>query len=63
MSVLFVILMVVAMLLTLGVLFAGLLTMGRSGTEKRERSNQLMRWRILLQGLAIILFALAMLVR
>jgi len=63
MSVIFIILMVVAMLLTLGVLFAGLLTTGRSGIEKRERSNQLMRWRILLQGLAIILFALAMLVR
>ena len=63
MSVLFFFLMAVAMLLTLGVLFAGVLTMGKTGPENRDRSNKLMRWRIYLQGLAILLFALAMVVR
>ena len=63
MNVLIVILLVLAMLLTLGVLFAGVLTMGRPGMAGRLHSNKLMRWRIYLQGLAIALFALAMLMR
>lgn len=41
---------------TLGVLFAGLLGVAR-GTDPR-RSNQLMRWRVLLQAAALLMFML-----
>lgn len=54
------ILVAVAMLATLGVLFAGMLGLVR-GDGSPQRSNALMRWRVLLQGLALALFALLML--
>jgi len=63
MSAVFTILMAIAMLLTLGVLFAGILTMGRGGEAGRARSNRLMRWRVILQGVAIVCFLLAILLR
>jgi hypothetical protein len=44
---------------TLGVLFAGLFGMVRGGGNP-TRSNQLMRWRVILQGAALLLFALLM---
>lgn len=56
-----VVLMVIAMLITLGVLFAGLLTMARGGELNRKYGNRLMRYRVLAQGVALLLFALAML--
>lgn len=48
------------MLGTLGTLFAGMLGLARGGTtaEANARSNALMRWRVTLQGAAIVLFAL-----
>ncbi len=46
-----------AMLGTLGVLFAGMLGLARGGGNP-GRSNALMRWRVLLQGVALVLFAL-----
>ena len=42
----------------IGVLFAGLITMARTGEENRRRSNILMRWRVATQGTAIVLIAL-----
>ena len=45
------------MLGTLGTLFAGMLGLARSDASP-ARSNALMRWRVMLQGAAIILFAL-----
>jgi hypothetical protein len=54
------ILVVVAMLATLGVLFAGMLGIAR-GSEDLGRSNALMRWRVTLQGVALGLFALLLL--
>ena len=63
MSAVFTVLMIIAMLLTLGVLFAGILTMGRGGEAGRLRSNRLMRWRVILQGVAIVCFLLAVLLR
>lgn len=48
----------VLMLGTLGVLFAGLLGMARGADA--ARSNALMRWRVLLQGAALLMFALLM---
>jgi hypothetical protein len=55
------ILVALSMLATLGVLLAGVLRM--SGTkEGSERSNRLMRWRIGLQALTLVLFAILLLV-
>ena len=45
------------MLATLAVLFAGMLGLVRGGGDPR-RSNRLMRWRVLLQFTALVLFAL-----
>ena len=47
------------MLGTLGVLFTGLFGLIKGGGDPR-RSNQLMRWRVILQGAALLLFALLM---
>ncbi len=44
-----------AMLGTVGVLAAGLIGLARGG-ENAERSNVLMRWRVVLQGVALVLF-------
>ena len=49
----------ILMLATLGVLFAGLLGLVRGGGDP-ARSNALMRWRVILQGAALLLFALLM---
>lgn len=49
------VLVVLAMVGTVGVLFAGLIGLARGG-ENGQRSNTLMRWRVLLQGAALILF-------
>jgi hypothetical protein len=47
------------MLATLGVLFAGIFGLVRGGGDP-ARSNRLMRWRVILQGAALLLFALLM---
>jgi len=47
------------MLATLGVLIAGMVGLVRGGGDPR-RSNQLMRWRVILQAAALLLFALLM---
>ena len=54
-----IILLVLLMLGTLGVLFAGMVGLVRGGGDPR-RSNALMRWRVILQAAALILFALLM---
>ncbi len=56
------ILLALALLAVLGVLFAGLFSMARGGDFNRKHGNRLMRWRVALQGLAVVLFALAMLI-
>ncbi|MBV1796290.1 twin transmembrane helix small protein [Siccirubricoccus sp. G192] len=55
------ILVVLGLLGTLGVLFAGMLGLARTDGNG-ERSNALMRWRVLLQGITLILFVLLLLV-
>jgi hypothetical protein len=50
-------LIVPLMFATLGVLFAGLIGVARGGADPR-RSNTLMRWRVLLQAAALLLFLL-----
>ena len=56
------VLIVVAMLTTLGVLFAGLIAMARGGEFNRKHGNRLMRWRVMAQFTAIVIFAIAMLI-
>lgn len=46
-----------AMLATLGTLFAGMLGIVR-GSNDPGRSNVLMRWRVMLQGLTVALFVI-----
>lgn len=53
------IMVVIAMLATLGTLFLGIINMARGGNP--QLSNKLMRSRVLLQGAAILLFVLFML--
>ena len=54
------ILTIASMLATLGVLFAGMLGLVRD-TSNPGRSNALMRWRVMLQGLSLGLFVLLLL--
>ncbi len=51
------ILVVLTMLGTLGVLFAGMLGLTRGGGDPM-RSNRLMRWRVILQGVSLLLFVM-----
>ena len=52
-------LVVIAMLATLGTLLLGIISMAKGGNP--ERSNKLMRSRVLLQGAALLLFVIFML--
>ena len=51
------ILVVFAMLGTVGMLIAGLVSVAR-GSPDPARSNRLMRWRVVLQGAAVLMFVL-----
>jgi hypothetical protein len=62
MSVFVAILLILAMLATLGVLFFGLFSMARGGDFNRRNSNKLMRARIICQAVALALFALLMVI-
>ncbi|MDH3472655.1 MAG: twin transmembrane helix small protein [Rhodospirillales bacterium] len=62
MNPLFVTLIGIALLAVLGVLFAGLFSMARGGEFNKKHGNKLMRWRVGLQGVALVLLALAFLV-
>jgi hypothetical protein len=53
------VLLVLAMLGTLATLFGGMLGLVRTDANP-ERSNRLMRWRVILQGAALLLFVLLM---
>jgi hypothetical protein len=57
----FVILVVLAMLGVLGVLGLGVINMARGNNP--QRSNKLMQWRVILQAVALVLFALLLLSR
>ena len=54
---LLIVLVIVMMMATLGVLFAGLIGVARGGHDP-YRSNRLMRWRVLLQAGTLLLFGL-----
>ncbi len=51
-------LIVIAMLATLGILALGLLSMARG--DNARRSNKLMQSRVLMQGIALLLFVIFM---
>lgn len=55
MATFFTVLLVLALLATVGALFAGLFGMMR-GTQDPQRSNKLMQYRVGFQGLALLLF-------
>ena len=57
MKVVLILLVVLMMLATLGVLFAGLIGLARGGGDPM-RSNRLMRWRVLLQAGTLVMFML-----
>ena len=52
--------LIVAMLATLGVLFFGIITMARGGDFNLKYGNKIMRTRIVLQGVALLIFAIIM---
>jgi hypothetical protein len=54
------ILIVIFMFGALGMLVLGIATLARGGNP--QRSNKLMQYRILLQGLALLVFAIFMLI-
>ena len=54
-----IVMIVVLMLATLGVLVAGMVGLVRGGGDP-ARSNRLMRWRVILQGAALLLLAVLM---
>ena len=54
-------LMILAMVAVVAVLFWGLFSMARGGAYNQRNANKLMRWRVALQGVAILLFVLFML--
>jgi hypothetical protein len=54
------VLVVLGMLCTLGTLFAGMVGIARPGSSP-TRSNKLMRWRVIFQGVTLALFALLIL--
>ncbi|GAB5470503.1 MAG: twin transmembrane helix small protein [Rhodospirillales bacterium] len=56
-------LMIVAMVVTLAVLFTGLISFARGGDFNRRNGNKLMRWRVMAQGAAIGLFLIAVLLK
>ncbi|MBB5694336.1 twin transmembrane helix small protein [Muricoccus pecuniae] len=51
------ILVVIGMFATLATLFVGMAGMVR-GSEDTHRANALMRWRVTIQGVTLVLFAL-----
>ena len=54
-------LLILAMVATLGVLFAGLFVMARGGEVNKKYGNILMRWRVILQFSAVVVLGLLML--
>ena len=62
MSGFFVVLVVIAMLATLGVLLTGVIGMATGSTFYQRNANKLMRTRVILQAIALAFFAILLLV-
>jgi len=54
--------LLIAMLITAGVLATGIIGMARGGEFNAKYGNKLMRARVIAQGVALAIFALAVLV-
>ena len=54
----FLLLVVLAVLIVLGILMFGVGTFGRGGEFNRRHANRIMRWRIYMQALAVALILL-----
>ncbi len=63
MKALFFTLVIVAAMITLAVLVTGIFAMARGGEFNRKHSNRLMRLRVVAQGFALVLFAIAMMIK
>ena len=60
MTTLFNILMVLALLAVLGALGGGLYSMARGGDYNKKNANKFMRWRVILQGVALLILAVGL---
>jgi hypothetical protein len=60
MSGFFATMMILAMLAVVGALFIGLFAMARGGEFNEKYGNRMMRYRVILQGIALLMFALAL---
>lgn len=58
MSTILITLLCLALAGVVGVLCFGLYTLLRGGEFSQKHSNEAMRWRVLLQGIALLIFAL-----
>ena len=63
MSNFFTILMLIAMAAVLASLIVGIVAMAKGGEFNKKYGNKLMRMRVMLQGVALLLFALAVMTR
>ena len=63
MKALFFTLVIGAAMITLAVLVTGIFAMARGGEFNRKHSNRLMRLRVVAQGIALVLFAIAMMIK
>lgn len=59
MTIFAIILMVVAMLVTAAILFVGIIGMARGGEFNDKWGNRLMRYRIVAQFVALVMFGIA----
>ncbi|MEA2780314.1 MAG: hypothetical protein QOK29_1858 [Rhodospirillaceae bacterium] len=55
-------LLIAAMAITVLVLLMGVFSMARGGEFAKRNSNRFMRWRVIMQGVAILLFVIFMMV-
>ena len=62
MATFFIILTAIFAIATLASLMVGVVSMGKAGEFNRKYGNKLMRLRVIMQGLAILLFLLLILV-
>lgn len=52
-------LMIAAMVITLGIVFTGIFAMARGGEFNNKWANKLMRARVVMQGVALLMFILS----
>ena len=51
---------IVFMVITLAILLTGLFSMSKGGDFNKRNANRFMRWRVIAQGIAILLFIIFM---